>query len=117
MRLVLQLAIDRVGHTASTKRPRKHVGHPGEHGLGRQIGTARVDDGEHQRVGALGANVARDLQHGGAARQIEEHGHVAALQRGQGECDVVGPHDGHVRCGEQLLGVRPLGSGAAQIEN
>ena len=110
-RLVFQLALDRVGDAPPAERPREHVRHPRQHRLRRQVGTPRVDDGEHERGGALGADLARDLERGGAARQIQQHRHVAPLQLGQRERRVLGPHHGDVRGAELLLRVRALWAG------
>ena len=105
LRAGAELALDRVRHAAAAERTREDVRHAGEHRLGRQVGTPAVDDGEDQRGGAIGAQVARDLQRGGAARKIEEHRHVAPLQLDERRRRVVGPHDRQTRRAEHLLGL------------
>lgn len=116
-RSVIPFAFDRAGDTPSAERAREDVGHAGEHGFGGEVGPPIVDHGEHERRCALGSDVARDLQRGRIARQVQQHGDVAALQLGEREGEVVRPDDRDVGVAEQLLGVGTLAGGAAEIQD
>ena len=111
------LALERVDQASGRRRPRKHIGHAGQHGLGRQIGPLIVDHGEQQDSRPLGAQVARHLQRRGAARQIDEHRHLAPLQLVERLCAVVRPDDGHAGAGEDFLGRGAFRLGTADVED
>ena len=65
---VPQLVVDGVCDASATRRPRKHISHSSQDGLGGQVGTELVNDGEHQCGRTLGTNITRDLQRVYAAR-------------------------------------------------
>ena len=93
MRFVPQLPIDGVGDAPAAERTREHVRHSGKHRLRRQIRAPRVHHREHERRGTLRPQLARELQRGRAARQIDEHRHLATLQLVQRRHHRIGPDD------------------------
>ena len=54
------------------------------------------------------ADLARALQRRGAAREIQQHRHVAPLQLAERGRDVVGPDHEDIGSTEHFLGLRPL---------
>jgi hypothetical protein len=109
--------ISSAGQTAGSRGTRENVGDAGEHGLGGQIGPLVVNDGKEQHAGPMRAELARDLQRRGTTGQVEQHRHVALLQLVERITDAIGPNDGHVRAGEELLRFRAFSGRAANIED
>ena len=90
---------------------------PGDNGFVGQLRPRHIHDGEHQRAGAPGAQIARGPERGRAAGQIEQHGHVAALELVERAGGRVGPQHFERRRGQRARGFRALVRRAADVEN
>ena len=73
----------------------------------------KIADGNLDAGLVIPYDYARDLQRGGAAREIEEHRHVVPLQLAERGRGAVGPNDRQARRGELLLRFGAFLRGAA----
>ncbi len=58
-----------------------------------KVGTTDVDHREHRHAAEMRAQLTSGIENGRAARQIEQHRHIASPQFAQRRCGIVGPHD------------------------
>ena len=98
-------------------RPRKDIGHAGQHRFGREIGSQRIDNREGQRVRAAAAQLAHRLHGRGSARQVDQNRDVGFLRAGNDVGHAIGPVGDQACGGEGPVGLVALTGRASQVHH